>query len=143
MSAVETLAAAKAAGVRLGLGGTDLFIGVSTVDFSGYPDCRPAFLEAYERLANVATRLGVEGARPYQVHAPLLQLDKAATIELGLSLGVDYGMTWTCYDPAPGERACGRCDACQLRLAAFRQLGRTDPLSYASGGEADCSDTAS
>lgn len=116
------------------LGAVDLFLGVSSVDFSGYPDCRPAFVEAFETLANVATRQGTEGAR-IRVHAPLLHLDKADTIRLGLSLGVDYGLTWTCYDPQAGSAgraplACGRCDACQLRLAAFARVGRADPVAY-------------
>lgn len=111
------------------LGATDLFVGVSAVDYSGYPDCRPEFVRAFEDLANEATRLGVEGAR-FCVHAPLMELDKAQTIELGLSLGVDYGLTWTCYDPAPSGRACGRCDSCRLRLQGFARLGRPDPLAY-------------
>jgi len=114
------------------LGSTDLFVGVSAVDYSGYPDCRPEFVRAFEGLANEATRLGVEGAR-FTVHAPLLQLDKAQTIELGLSLGVDYGLTWTCYDPAPSGRSCGRCDSCLLRLGGFARLGRTDPVAYEPG----------
>lgn len=114
------------------LGATDLFVGVSSVDSSGYPDCRPEFVRAFEGLANEATRLGVKGAR-FKVHAPLQELDKAQTIELGLSLGVDYGLTWTCYDPAPSGHACGRCDSCRLRLGGFARLGRTDPLSYEPG----------
>ena len=111
------------------LGSTDLFVGVSSVDYSGYPDCRPEFVRAFEGLANEATRLGVEGAR-FRVHAPLMELDKAQTVELGLSLGVDYGLTWTCYDPAPSGRSCGRCDSCRLRLQGFARLGRADPLAY-------------
>lgn len=119
------------------LGSTDLFVGVSAVDYSGYPDCRPEFVHAFEGLANEATRLGLEGAR-FRVHAPLLELDKAQTIELGLSLGVDYALTWTCYDPAPSGRSCGRCDSCRLRLGGFARLGRTDPLAYEPGvGGAD------
>ncbi|MFH2010370.1 MAG: 7-cyano-7-deazaguanine synthase QueC [bacterium] len=117
------------------LGATDLFLGVSAVDNSGYPDCRPEFVSAFERLANEATRLGAQGER-FHVHAPLIDLDKAQTIELGLSLGVDYGLTWTCYDPAPGDLSCGQCDACRLRLQAFSRLGRTDPLRYADIGGA-------
>jgi 7-cyano-7-deazaguanine synthase len=117
------------------LGATDLFLGVSAVDYSGYPDCRPEFVSAFERLANEATRLGAQGER-FHVHAPLIALDKAQTIELGRSLGVDFGMTWTCYDPAPGNLSCGQCDACRLRLQAFARLGRTDPLVYADAGEA-------
>jgi len=114
------------------LGATDLFVGVSSVDYSGYPDCRPEFVRAFEDLANEATRLGVQGAR-FKVHAPLMDLDKSQTIELGLSLGVDYGLTWTCYDPAPSGRACGRCDSCRLRLGGFARLGRADPLPYEPG----------
>ncbi len=111
------------------LGSTDLFVGVSSVDYSGYPDCRPEFVRAFEGLANEATRLGVEGSR-FKIHAPLMELDKAQTIALGLSLGVDYAMTWTCYEPAASGRACGRCDSCRLRLAGFEQLGQRDPLAY-------------
>jgi 7-cyano-7-deazaguanine synthase len=118
------------------LGATDLFIGVSAVDFSGYPDCRPEFVRAFEGLANEATRLGAKGAR-FRVHAPLIDLDKAQTIELGLSLGVDYGLTWTCYDPAPSGRPCGRCDSCRLRLGGFARLGRADPLDYEPESSAD------
>lgn len=117
------------------VGATDLFLGVSAVDYSGYPDCRPAFVAAFEALANEATRLGAEGQR-FRIHAPLIALDKAETIRRGLALGVDYGLTWTCYDPQPGRAAeaplaCGRCDACRLRLAAFAALGQPDPLAYA------------
>ena len=110
----------------------DIFVGVSAVDYSGYPDCRPEFIEAFERLANVATRQGTCGPRPYRIHAPLIALDKAQTILLGQSLGVDYGLTWTCYDPQPGDLSCGQCDACLLRVAAFEKLGQTDPLPYAA-----------
>ena len=118
------------------LGATDLYLGVNAVDYSGYPDCRPAFIDAFERLANLATRAGVEGDadRPLRVHAPLIDLAKPAIIELGLTLGVDYGLTHSCYDPIPAAdrplkvRPCGRCDACLLRQRAFERLGRTDPL---------------
>jgi 7-cyano-7-deazaguanine synthase len=109
----------------------DLFIGVSSVDFSGYPDCRPEFVTAFEALANAGTRLGTTTERGYRVHAPLLHLDKSQTIERGLALGVDYGLTWTCYAPEPGPVSCGGCDACQLRREAFARLGRVDPLPYA------------
>ncbi len=115
------------------LGALDLFLGVSSVDYSGYPDCRPGFVRAFEALAQEATRQGTQGAR-FRVHAPLMELTKAATIELGLSLGVDYSLTWTCYSPAPSGRSCGRCDACRLRLQGFAALGRRDPLEYEQGG---------
>ena len=107
----------------------DLFIGVNAVDFSGYPDCRPAFVEAFEALANVATRAGAEGRR-IRVHAPLMHWDKARIIREGRALGVDYGLTRTCYDPDPGGRACGGCDACTLRLRAFAEVGLVDPAPY-------------
>jgi len=108
----------------------DVFLGVNALDYSGYPDCRPAFIEAFERLANLATRAGVEGATQLKVHAPLLQLSKRQIIELGLSLGVDYGMTTSCYDPASDGAACGHCDACLLRLRGFAQAGLSDPVRY-------------
>jgi 7-cyano-7-deazaguanine synthase len=112
------------------LGATDLFIGANQVDFSGYPDCRPAFIEAFEALANVATKLGVEGAR-FKVHATLMNLNKKEIISLGLSMGVDYGITHSCYDPPKSGRACGRCDACLIRRRAFEELGLRDPAPAA------------
>ncbi|MBF0369185.1 MAG: 7-cyano-7-deazaguanine synthase QueC [Magnetococcales bacterium] len=111
------------------LGAYDLFIGVNAVDYSGYPDCRPAFIEAFEKLANLATREGISG-RPFRIHAPLIQLTKAQIIERGLALGVDYGLTRSCYDPDVGGAACGLCDSCRLRLAAFHTLGIPDPAPY-------------
>ena len=108
----------------------DIFLGVNAVDYSGYPDCRPDFVDAFERLANLATREGVEG-RPIRVHAPLMKMGKAEIIETGSQLGVEYGQTRSCYDPRPDGAACGRCDACSLRLAAFAQLGMDDPAPYA------------
>lgn len=107
----------------------DIFIGVNALDYSGYPDCRPEFLEAFERMANLATRIGVE-AGGLRIHAPLLRLSKAEIIGRGRELGVDYGLTRTCYDPAVDGAACGRCDACRLRLRAFAQLGLVDPAPY-------------
>ena len=107
------------------IGAHDLFIGVNAVDYSGYPDCRPAFVEAFERLANVATKIGVEG-EAIRVHAPLMELSKADIIRRGLALGVDYGLTLSCYDPV-GGRACGGCDACRIRLSAFAEVGVPDP----------------
>ncbi|MGI8957572.1 MAG: 7-cyano-7-deazaguanine synthase QueC [Chthoniobacterales bacterium] len=112
------------------LGATDIFIGANAIDYSGYPDCRPEFVRAFEELANLATRAGVEGAR-FKVHAPLLALSKAQIIERGVSLGVNYSLTHSCYDPTPDGRACGLCDSCQLRLKGFREAGLTDPISYA------------
>lgn len=110
----------------------DLFIGVNALDYSGYPDCRPAFIEAFQTLAGLATRLGTEGERAVRIHAPLLHLRKGQIISLGLSLGVDYGLTCSCYDPSPSGLACGRCDACQLRLQGFAEAGVPDPLRYAT-----------
>ncbi len=113
------------------LGAFDLFVGVNCVDYSGYPDCRPEFLHAFEALADLATRAGVEGAGKFRVHAPLLKLTKDEIIRRGLELGVDYGLTHSCYDPTPEGQACGRCDSCRLRLAAFARLGMADPAPYA------------
>src|SRR3954451_2843593 len=111
------------------MGADDIFIGVNAVDYSGYPDCRPEYIEAYERMANLATRRGVEGHR-LTIHTPLIQLTKAEIIQAGLSLGVDYGLTISCYDPAPTEEACGECDACTLRLRGFAEAGIADPAPY-------------
>jgi 7-cyano-7-deazaguanine synthase len=112
------------------LGADAIFIGVNALDYSGYPDCRPAFLEAFERLATVATARGVQGAR-FRVHAPLLHLTKAEIIQRGLALGLDYGLTHSCYDPAPDGAACGRCDSCTLRATGFAQIGIPDPAARA------------
>ncbi|HKN67792.1 MAG TPA: 7-cyano-7-deazaguanine synthase, partial [Gemmatimonadaceae bacterium] len=101
------------------------------VDYSGYPDCRPEYVAAYERMANLATRGAVEGTTPVHIRAPLLDLTKPEIINLGLELGVDYSMTSSCYDPDTHGAACGRCDACRLRLDAFARLGREDPARYA------------
>jgi 7-cyano-7-deazaguanine synthase len=109
------------------LGAADIFIGVNALDYSGYPDCRPEFIEAFERLARLATRAGVEG-RPLTVHTPLIALSKAEIITLGLSLGLDYGLTLSCYDPGPDDRPCGHCDSCRLRAAGFAAAGAHDPL---------------
>ncbi len=109
----------------------NVFIGVNAVDYSGYPDCRPAFIDAFERAANLATKLGVEGVNDgsggLRVHAPLIDLTKAQIVERGVSLGVDYGLTTSCYDPDARGRPCGRCDACRLRAAGFREAGIPDP----------------
>lgn len=108
------------------LGAHDLFLGVNAVDYSGYPDCRPEFISAFETLANLATKAGVEGTR-FQIHTPLIDLTKAQIIQLGLSLGVDYGLTHSCYDPDASGRPCGHCDSCQLRAKGFAEVGRSDP----------------
>jgi 7-cyano-7-deazaguanine synthase len=110
-------------------GAPDIFIGVNAIDYSGYPDCRPEFIEAFERLARLATRAGVEG-QPIRVRAPLIHLSKADIIRRGLALGVDYGATHSCYDPDEGGAACGTCDACQLRLRGFAEAGVHDPARY-------------
>lgn len=107
----------------------DLFVGVNVLDASGYPDCRPVFVEAFEALANVATRAGTEGKR-MRVHAPLIEMTKAEIIRQGMALGVDYGMTHSCYDPAPDGGACGRCDTCALRRKGFEEAGVPDPTRY-------------
>jgi 7-cyano-7-deazaguanine synthase len=109
----------------------DVYIGVNAVDYSGYPDCRPEYIEAFERMANLATRGGVEGTNPVHIRAPLLHLSKAEIIKLGTSLGVDYAETTSCYDPAPNGDACGRCDACLLRRKGFHDAGVRDPTRYA------------
>ncbi|HEX5632579.1 MAG TPA: 7-cyano-7-deazaguanine synthase QueC [Gemmatimonadales bacterium] len=111
------------------LGATDIFIGANAVDYSGYPDCRPEFLEAFQRMARLGTRLGSEGAA-LTIHAPLVHLTKADIVRRGAALGVDFSLTRTCYDPAPDGAACGRCDACQLRLKGFREAGLDDPAPY-------------
>lgn len=114
----------------------DIFIGVNALDYSGYPDCRPDFIAAFERLAGLATKAGVEGDRPFTVHTPLIDLSKKDIIERGLALGVDYALTSTCYDPTADGTPCGACDACILRLKGFREAGLADPLAYSSGGGA-------
>lgn len=114
------------------LGAADLFIGVNALDYSGYPDCRPEYLQAYQRMADLATKAGVEGRQRLTIHAPLLTLTKAAIVRRGLELGVDYGLTWSCYDPVADGMACGRCDACRLRLKGFSEAGAPDPLPYAT-----------
>lgn len=111
------------------LGAQDLFIGVNAVDYSGYPDCRPEYIDAFERLANLATRAGVEG-RPFRVHAPLIRMSKAEIIHAGLRLGVDYALTLSCYAADNEGRACGRCDSCRLRAAGFAAAGVPDPTRY-------------
>jgi 7-cyano-7-deazaguanine synthase len=114
-------------------GSSNIFIGVNALDYSGYPDCRPEYIKAFEQMANLATRAGVEGQTRLTIRTPLIALTKAGIIMLGTSLGVDYSETTSCYDPAPGGEACGRCDACQLRLRGFSEAGQEDPIRYASG----------
>lgn len=112
------------------LGASDIYIGVNALDYSGYPDCRPAFVAAFEQMANLATKAGVEG-QPYKIHAPLIDLTKAQIIQKGLALGVDYGLTHSCYDPTPEGLSCGHCDSCLLRLKGFADAGTKDPVAYA------------
>jgi 7-cyano-7-deazaguanine synthase len=114
-------------------GAFDIFIGANVLDYSGYPDCRPEFLEAFERLANLATKAGVEGAGRFRVHAPLLRMTKAEIIREGVRLGVNYAHTLSCYDPDAEGRACGRCDSCQLRKKGFAEAGVPDPTTYQVG----------
>ena len=113
------------------LGAADIFIGVNALDYSGYPDCRPEFIRAFESMANLATKAGVEGAARVSVRTPLIEMSKREIVALGVSLGVDYSMTMSCYDPAPDGTACGRCDACQLRRKGFSEAGVSDPVKYA------------
>jgi 7-cyano-7-deazaguanine synthase len=114
------------------LSAADIFIGVNALDYSGYPDCRPEFVAAFERLANLATQAAVEGRLRFQVHAPLVNLSKAEIIRAGAHLGVDYSLTRSCYDPDAAGAACGRCDSCTLRLAGFAEAGLADPAPYQS-----------
>lgn len=112
------------------VGAFDLFLGVNAIDYSGYPDCRPAFIEAFERMANLATAVGVEGKGRFHIHAPLIRMTKAQIIRRGLDLGVDYSLTHSCYDPDPAGLSCGRCDSCRLRLEGFAAAGSKDPVRY-------------
>jgi 7-cyano-7-deazaguanine synthase len=114
------------------LGASDIFIGVNALDYSGYPDCRPEYVEAFQRMANLATRGGVEGTTPVRIQTPLLRLTKREIVQLGLSLGVDYSITLSCYDPTADGLACGHCDSCQLRRKGFAEAGVADPTQYAT-----------
>ncbi len=114
------------------IGAADIYIGVNALDYSGYPDCRPEYIRAFEEMANLATRAGVEGSTRLSIRTPLISLTKAAIIALGTSLGVDYSATTSCYDPGENGDACGRCDACQLRLKGFAEAGLEDPIEYAT-----------
>lgn len=112
------------------LGASDVFIGVNALDYSGYPDCRPEYIEAFQRMADLATRAGVEGQQKLFIHTPLISLTKAQIVKKGIELGVDYSLTVTCYDPATDGAACGECDACLLRLKGFAENGTSDPAKY-------------
>jgi 7-cyano-7-deazaguanine synthase len=113
------------------IGASDIFIGVNALDYSGYPDCRPEFIDAFEKMANLATKAGVKGAR-FHIHAPLINMSKAQIVRKAQELHVDLARTHSCYDPAPDGRACGQCDSCQLRRKGFREAGVTDPIEYAT-----------
>jgi 7-cyano-7-deazaguanine synthase len=112
------------------LGASDIFIGVNALDYSGYPDCRPEYIEAFQRMAELATKAGVEGRQKLVIHTPLISLTKAQIVRKGIELGVDYSLTVTCYDPSEDGAACGQCDACHLRLKGFAENGMSDPASY-------------
>jgi 7-cyano-7-deazaguanine synthase len=116
---------------------SDIFIGVNAVDYSGYPDCRPEYIEAFERMGNLATKAGVEGKTKLRIHTPLIQMSKAEIIRKGFELGVDYGMTLSCYDPSPDGKACGQCDSCILRKKGFKEAGVQDPTVYIRAGHDD------
>jgi len=112
------------------LGATDIFLGVNALDYSGYPDCRPEFIAAFERVANLGTKIGTENGSRIHIHTPLISMTKKQIVQTGLSLGVDYSITTTCYDPSPTGEACGACDACQLRLKGFAEAEVADPAAY-------------
>ena len=113
------------------IGAEDIFFGANQLDYSGYPDCREEYIRAFEQTANLATKAGVEGTSHLKIHVPLLHLTKAEIIRTGLDLGLDYALTWSCYDPCADGRACGLCDSCQLRLKGFKEAGAADPIPYA------------
>lgn len=127
----NTIFLSFALGLAEVIGSSDIFIGVNSLDYSGYPDCRPEFVEAFQRLANLATKASVEGHR-IEIHAPLIQMTKAEIIATGVKLGVDYSLTSSCYDPSPDGLACGHCDSCQLRRKGFSEAGIADPTRYAT-----------
>ena len=126
----NTVLLALALGYAEVVGAGDIFVGVNAVDYSGYPDCRPEFIAAFERLANLATKAGAEGRLKFTVHAPLATMSKAQIIRRGMELGVDFGLTRSCYDPDPTGQSCGRCDACLLRRKGFAEAGLVDPVPY-------------
>ena len=113
------------------IGSQDIFFGANQLDYSGYPDCRAEYIRAFEAMANLATKAGVEGRSRLTIHAPLLQMSKAEIIKTGLALGIDYALTWSCYDPLPDRLACGRCDSCRIRLRGFAEASVLDPIAYA------------
>jgi len=123
----NTLFLSHALSFAEGLGSSDIFIGVNALDYSGYPDCRPEFIRAYEKMAKLATKAGVEGKSTLKIHTPLIRLTKAQIIKKGLALGVDFGMTSSCYSPFPTGKPCGQCDSCLLRLKGFSEVGVSDP----------------
>jgi 7-cyano-7-deazaguanine synthase len=125
----NTIFLSVALGLAESLQANDLFLGVNAVDYSGYPDCRPEFVQAFEKMANLATKVGVEGGQ-IRIHAPLIHLTKGQIIQQGLKLSVDYSLTHSCYDPAADGASCGECDSCQLRLKGFAEAGVTDPIRY-------------
>ncbi|MDB4962520.1 MAG: exsB protein [Myxococcales bacterium] len=125
----NTIFLSHALGFAEVIGARDIFIGVNALDYSGYPDCRPAFVSAFEHLANLATKAGVDGSA-FKLHAPLISMSKAEIIRLGISLGVDYGVTSSCYDPTADGKACGQCDSCHLRLRGFAENQLADPIHY-------------
>jgi 7-cyano-7-deazaguanine synthase len=129
----NTVFLALALGYAEVVGAADLFIGINAVDYSGYPDCRPEYIAAFGRLAALATKAGVEGRLSYQIHTPLVAMTKAQIIRRGIELGVDFGLTHSCYDPDAAGLSCGRCDACLLRRKGFAEAGLVDPLPYAQG----------
>ena len=126
----NTIFLSFALGFAENIGAHDIFIGVNAVDYSGYPDCRPEFIKAFEKTANLATKDGVSGKK-FKIHTPLIDMTKAEIIKAGLKLGVDYGLTTSCYDPSPKGASCGVCDSCKLRLKGFKALGLKDPAKYA------------
>jgi 7-cyano-7-deazaguanine synthase len=125
----NTIFLSFALGLAEVIGAFDIFVGVNALDYSGYPDCRPEFIAAFQHLANLATKAGVEGRR-FTIHAPLIEMTKAQIIRKGVKLGVDYALTASCYDPSPQRKACGRCDSCQLRRRGFAEAGIPDPTQY-------------
>jgi 7-cyano-7-deazaguanine synthase len=129
----NTVFLALAMGYAETVGAADIFLGVNAIDYSGYPDCRPEFIAAFERLANLATKAGVEGSLQFKLHTPLIELTKAQIIRRGAELGVDYSLTHSCYDPDAAGRACGVCDSCLLRRQGFAEAGLMDPLPYLKG----------
>jgi 7-cyano-7-deazaguanine synthase len=128
----NTIFLAHALGWAEVLGAEEIFFGANILDSSGYPDCRPEYIEAFERMARLATKAGVEERSRFRIRTPLIRMTKAEIVRRGRELGVDFGLTWSCYEPAPDGRACGRCDACLLRKKGFQEAGLADPLPYAT-----------